>query len=291
MRSSMDLPKNCGDVRDQFSGLFDGTAGLTERALIEAHVEHCAACCEELEQLQETTQRRQRASAVRRLTLTGGTLAVVLMMAVAAYLAYGTPDFQRSGRSLLAPSEKAAPPTALLPSQTAPAASEKPVADGEPRAGEPTPTQPPMVTSPPAEPEARRPIDSALRPRTVAPAPKSRPSAISAEAKGGRRSRTDSREESQASQRVPPSTDVLGQLTVRDRSEAERKLAGLLAGVDGTGRDWQRRGSGVTELVAVVPQLNYSKFTEGLAKIGAWQVEARRSALPEMVRVTVKLIE
>jgi hypothetical protein len=53
----------------------------------------------------------------------------------------------------------------------------------------------------------------------------------------------------------------------------------------------RQRGDKITVIEAVVPNPSYSKFAEGLSRIGSWQIEAGRSRLPDPVRVTVRLVE
>jgi len=86
------------------------------------------------------------------------------------------------------------------------------------------------------------------------------------------------------------SVDVVGRLSVKNRSGAERDLEALFTRAGGTTLSRQR-GPKVTVIEAVVPQPSYDKFTEGLSRIGSWQVEAGRSPLPQLVRVTVRLAE
>ncbi len=286
---------NCGDVRELFSVLFDGKTGLTERALVEAHVTQCAACRQELEHREQAVRssRRRLSPGPIPLKLVGGAATIVLVTALAVYLAHRPSEFQLAARLPVVPSESAAPSASPMPTQSTPAPPKQSTASPELRATDPMPTQPSAVASRPAQSQARLPTGPALPPHTETSEPGQVPrhSAISTEAKRGRPFRTESKDAARASQGVPPSTDVLGQLTVKDRSEAKRQLAGLLAGVDGTGTDWQHRGSSLTEVDTVVSQPNYSKFAEGLARIGFWQVEARRSPLPDMVRVKVRLTE
>ena len=49
--------------------------------------------------------------------------------------------------------------------------------------------------------------------------------------------------------------------------------------------------SKITVIEAVVPNPSYGEFAEGLTRIGSCQIEARRSRVPDLVRVTVRLVE
>ena len=80
-------------------------------------------------------------------------------------------------------------------------------------------------------------------------------------------------------------TDVVVQIAVRDRGAAERGVNMLLAQLGGTNLG---QAEGAT-IVAVVPQSSYGEFTRGLAQIGAWNLEASRSSLPDPVHVAVRL--
>ena len=76
------------------------------------------------------------------------------------------------------------------------------------------------------------------------------------------------------------------QLSVRDRSAAERDLSILFARV---GASQVRRQAEFT-FVAVVPQSSYGEFTRGMAQIGAWQMETDRSTVPDPVHVAIRLV-
>jgi hypothetical protein len=80
-------------------------------------------------------------------------------------------------------------------------------------------------------------------------------------------------------------TDVVVQISVRDRRVAERDVNMLLARLGGTNLG---HAEGAT-IVAVVPQSSYGEFTRGLAQIGSWNLEASRSSLPDPVHVAVRL--
>ena len=91
-----------------------------------------------------------------------------------------------------------------------------------------------------------------------------------------------------AAKRAAPSADAVTGIAVRDRDAAERDLAELIARVGGreTGR---RREEEATIVEAVVPQPRYAEFTQSLARIGAWRVEAERPDLPAQVHVILRL--
>lgn len=91
-----------------------------------------------------------------------------------------------------------------------------------------------------------------------------------------------------AAKRAAPSADAVTGIAVRDRDAAERDLAELIARVGGreTGR---RREQDATIVEAVVPQPRYAEFTQSLARLGAWRVEAERPDLPAQVHVILRL--
>ena len=94
---------------------------------------------------------------------------------------------------------------------------------------------------------------------------------------------------------VPPATarsavDVVGRLRVKSRSEAEREIGVLVARAGGSFVSRQR-GPTTTVVEASVPHASYVVFAQGVARIGSWQIEAERSPLPDLVKVTVRLAE
>ncbi len=91
-----------------------------------------------------------------------------------------------------------------------------------------------------------------------------------------------------AAKRAQPPADVIAGVAVKDRDATERDLAQLIARVGGS--ETQRRQEGDTMIVeALIPQARYAEFSEGLARIGPWQVEAERRDLPAQVRVILRL--
>jgi hypothetical protein len=88
--------------------------------------------------------------------------------------------------------------------------------------------------------------------------------------------------------RALPSADVVARVAVKDRDAAERELAALLARVGGSVTQ-RRAEEDATVIEAVIPQPRYAEFSEGLARVGAWQVESERPDLPARVRVILRL--
>ncbi len=280
---------NCRDARECFSALLDGDLGLTEQAPLELHLSQCAACRQELESLQRKRSPRsvswlpRRGAALRippKLLAAATTLVLVAVLAVFV--------FQRSGELELAFRHWAFPNPSVesppLPLPTPPlVASTEPAIRSETPAGAPptTPVPTPSAPSPAARtPEASKPGRPAQQvPKAKSGAKQEAPSAgaaaiPTASLAGGK----------------PGAMDVVGRLLVKSRSAAERDLAALLARAGGSALSRQR-GPRITVIEALVPHPGYGRFTEGLARIGTWQVEAGRSALPDPVRVTVRLEE
>jgi hypothetical protein len=82
--------------------------------------------------------------------------------------------------------------------------------------------------------------------------------------------------------------DVVAGIAVRDRDAAERDLSELIARVGGR-EAGRRREAEATVVEAIVPQARYAEFTQGLARLGAWRVEAERPDLPAQVHVILRL--
>jgi len=83
---------------------------------------------------------------------------------------------------------------------------------------------------------------------------------------------------------------VVGLLQVKNRSDAERNVAALFARAGGTAVSRQQ-GPSVSVLEGGIPQANYGTFAQGLTRIGSWRVEAERSPLPDIVKVSVRVAE
>ena len=90
----------------------------------------------------------------------------------------------------------------------------------------------------------------------------------------------------------PPvsATHVVGRLSAKNPGTAPRDFLALLTHVGGTelGRSQRVR---FTAVEVLVPQSRYNEFTEGLARIGSWRLEAARFPLPDAVRMTIRVGE
>jgi hypothetical protein len=85
-------------------------------------------------------------------------------------------------------------------------------------------------------------------------------------------------------------TVVAGRLAVEDRDVAERALSQLLSRVKATELSRRRDPSGVV-LEVLVSKEAYPELTEGLARIGAWTLEAEPAELPAQVPLRLRLLE
>jgi hypothetical protein len=153
--------------------------------------------------------------------------------------------------------------------RAAPAEPESGVALAALSVGRPEPAVA-RTPAPPAAPSA--PVQKAEPARAPLPAPR----------------RVETASPEPVPRRLPPLAHVAGQLSVKNRGVAERDLGALLARTGGSLVGTDRDGA-VMFVDAVVPQSGYQEFTRGLARIGAWRVEAERSPLPEDVHLTIRV--
>jgi hypothetical protein len=161
-----------------------------------------------------------------------------------------------------------APPAASTPAPAAPA---------PPGARETAPPAPPARSAP--EPKQQTPAPSATpeaenrmrleRSPDAARAARAGPPALGAK-------------------RAAPAADVVARVAVKDRDAAERDLAELIARVGGTVAE-RRTEAETTVVEALIPQPRYAEFTDSVARIGAWRLEAERPDLPAQIRVILRL--
>ena len=277
----------CEDARECFPLLLEGKIRLTELAVVEAHISQCATCRAELDRLQERKPRARASRALsggmpepavpdvsgrRRLLLFAvlaslATIAILIALAVHAYQ-------QNHERHRIVTEAMTGAGDRAERESREPAPTESPVPPPPPA---PAPRPIPPVAQAPRPGVASRSAD--LGPRRATPLPAAPPASRSAVPPA-------------APPRESPSTspatalDVVVQLSVKDRSAAERDLSSLLARVGAT----QVRRQQDFTFVAVVPQSRYGELTRGMAQIGSWQMETERSTVPDPVHVAVRLV-
>lgn len=177
------------------------------------------------------------------------------------------PTSRSDGKEELADARDA-PPSAPAPSPVTPRSDTDAAASGPAARG---PAAPPPSGKVEAPAESRQAENRQSSPGPGVETPRAAPSAPRLAAK-----------------RAAPSPDVIAGVAVRDRDAAERDLSELIARVGGreTGR---RREEEATLVEAIVPQARYAEFSQGLARLGAWRLEAERPDLPAQVHVILRL--
>lgn len=250
--------------------------------------------------------------------------AVVMVGLLAVYLFERTPELQQAAREVAPRQEPAAPakerppelladkatPRSPAPSIPAPAEPPAPGADERDRADAPRSQEvnPQITASPPAVGFPAPPAAS-TPPPIAAPSPQAKPeakteAAPSENVAGAARSEVESRQKALppsadstraapssprlGAKRAAPPPDVVARVAVKDRDAAERELAALIARVGGSVTQ-RRHEDEATVVEAVIPQPRYAEFSESLARIGTWRVEAERRDLPAQVRVILRL--
>lgn len=255
---------NCHEARGRFAELLGGELGLTEWATVEAHVGQCAECGEVLDQLYRTTpEGRTRRPAVfaevpDRSGRRGGLPSLTRQAAATAVLVLviglGIFAIERRYEVWLAGLRS------VLPSL-----SESGISGRDSRA-QAAPREP---LAPPGGASTIEPQPEEAAPAAAAPASRVRPEPVP----------------ESASPAGTSNTDVVIQLSVQDRREAERHVKTLIARLGGT-----RLGrKPAATMILVVPRASYGELTRGLAQIGSWQMESDAVALPDPVHVAVRL--
>jgi len=308
---------NCQEAHEDFSALLDGDIGLTERVPLEAHLRTCAECRQELENLPKKKgaarpigwRPRLRRSVTSRIpakfleVAVSVTLVAVLVLVVLERRA----ELELAFRHWvpLVPPIGGRPPQSEPPMVASTEPATRPETPSGARPTAPLPVQSPTSTLPaavgaPLPPSVARdvPAGRSAKPGVSKPG---QPEPQARKSKGGGTKR-EGPSGAEPSSRVPVTAraaapgdtqrpvDVVGRLLVRRRSGAERDVAALLARAGGTTLSRQR-GPTITVVHGVVPHSNYGNFAAGLRGIGSWQLEAVRSPLPDLLRVTVRLAE
>jgi hypothetical protein len=179
------------------------------------------------------------------------------------------------------PQITASPPPVSAPA--APATPAPPPAPSAPTAVSP----PPPMAEPPPEVKAQVKKEAENAAAAARSEAESRQRVLAPRA-GGDSARAGPSASRLAAKRVLPSADVVARVAVKDRDAAERELTALIARLDGSVTQ-RRREDEATVVEAVIPQPRYAEFSDGVARIGAWQVEAERRELPAQVHVILRL--
>lgn len=230
--------------------------------------------------------------------------ALVMIALLAVYVFERTPALRESARQQPAgPEAKREEPSGTRSYEISRSMGERRDAVRAQSGAQPAPASPALdaTTAPPSAPSRPEPAPAAPPPAATAPAAPS----SSAKAEGTAEGRLAENRQPPAEQgaeparaapaaprlaakRAAPSADVVAGIAVRDRDAAERDLAELIARVGGreTGR---RREEEATLVEAVIPQARYAEFTQSLARLGAWRVDAERPDLPAQVHVILRL--
>jgi hypothetical protein len=298
---------NCQDAREQFSALLDGELGLTEWVETEAHVSQCAECGVTLDGLyrlrppDEPGRRRPPMAYVgdsshwrnviahgRRLPpssiafrLVVGAAVITMVTGIVFYAWPGRSAVDIATRALVsratsqpdAPSAKPAPSSRPREDSSA-ARPDVPPSTGRSGAVDGLPA--PKTVTPSASGPAMPPASSTPRQGGPASAEASRPAppAVAPTVK------TESKEDPNDSR-----PDVVVQLSVGNRREAERDLTTLLRVLGGS----TVGGNRSTTIKAVLPRSSYEDFTRGLAQLGSSQMETEGPSLPDPVHVAIRL--
>lgn len=230
--------------------------------------------------------------------------ALVMIALLAVYVFERTPALRESARQQPAgPEAKREEPSGTRSYEISRSMGERRDAVRAQSGAQPAPASPALdaTTAPPSAPSRPEPAPAAPPPAATAPAAPS----SSAKGEGTAEGRLAENRQPPAEQgaeparaapaaprlaakRAAPSADVVAGIAVRDRDAAERDLAELIARVGGreTGR---RREEEATLVEAVIPQARYAEFTQSLARLGAWRVDAERPDLPAQVHVILRL--
>jgi len=319
----------CHDARESLSSLLDEALAPDERREVEAHLEGCVECRLELERLRQTVALLHRVEPARApvgfvdrvaaaaaprpwyrraaaavflplsVKLPVEVTALVMVALLAVYVFERTPALQQAAREEASGKEEPRARLAdkvegpvqagrrLAPTAQAPRGEDRRDALTSRDAPAAAPPPPPVASVPAPPPPVAAPAPVAPAPpaaKTEAPSETKVGSVASPEAEN----RQKAAEPRLAAKRAQPSADVIARVAVKDRDAAERDLAQLIARVGGS--ETQRRQEADSTIVeALIPQARYAEFSESLARIGPWQVEAERPDLPAQVRVILRL--
>ena len=318
----------CHEARELFSAVEDDALDAGEQATLDAHLIGCADCRRELDRFRRTVAlvqglppERAPAGFVDRVVasvqpqpwyvrlarglfvpwatkLPQEAAAVILIAGLAVWVLQRTPEQQQSARL-----EQQAPPRAEAPAPVEPLAPppDAPIAPDASTARNaqitpPAPTAPAPAPAPSATPEKQE-TGEARRLDLQAPRALQKPREEATREPYASRDALDKRRSSsvQGMTAPEPAADVSGRLVIDDPAggatklgDLARRLGGSVAAarsdVAGTRSDGDER---LVELT--VPRDRYPDFAREIARIGRWQPEPEAAALPETVRVRVRI--
>jgi len=310
VRSPQTPAMKCPDAREGFSALHRAGTTLTEWALVEAHLRQCAACRQE-------QARRWQVAAAPRVTRPAALLVLLREFLTAALTLAARASatmIQAVGRGITRSAKRTVRLRSLpaIPLKTSvrtvgvvlvlafvlftlqwtlgPRRDIPSAAAPGPRL-EPTPAVS-FLVQPPVTPAVEPTSAAPAAPRSDGPRQSpARASALSSQ-------RAPAREAAREASPLPvpvralkvSAAHIVGRLSAKDRSAAERDVTALLVGVGGSelGRT---HGVTFTVVEVIMPQSRYNEFTRGLTRLGSWQLEAARSPLPAAVQMTIHVTE
>lgn len=235
--------------------------------------------------------------------------ALVMVALLAVYVFERTPTLQEAAREEKVPREyredrsRQLDPSSRPPAPTPPAPARRAETDRRDAAAsrEQRAPAPPPAPRPPAPP-----VTESTAPAPAGPPPAAKPEAPGETAVGSaprlelepRQKMAERPAEPRpaappaasrlAAKRAQPSADLIARVAVKDRDAAERELTELIGRLGGSATQ-RRRDDDALVVEAVIPHARYGEFSQGLAQIGDWQVEAERQDLPAQMRVILRL--
>jgi len=281
---------NCEDARPWLSARRAGQIALTEWALVEVHLRQCARCREEDARLQQ-----QRADTHPVTSSRGARDCIRKTMEVTRSGLSGAAAAR--GRSLLTAVATEAAPRVIAGLVEAASlgigywASLKRRLRALPAIALELLGRATAWRSIGPGPHDRPPAPKS-EPTGLQPAPPDQPRGFARPAQRAHGAQVPGRDSPPPEPVLSPAAagHVVGRLSVKDRSAAERELSALLGEVDGTELARMHRPR-FTAVQVIVPHGRYREFTHGLTHIGFWKLEVTGFSLPDAVHVTIRVSE
>lgn len=272
----------CHDARELFSALLDETLTRNERADVYGHLATCADCRRELEAVERTVALIRGATPVR-------APAGFVDRVVAA--ARPKPWYARAARAALLPWPVKVPLSAAAILLVGGLAALIFRGVQEPRRSAEYPPTPPATPSTdaaaPERAEARR-ADERAAARDAAPVETFTGARAPVPGENRETSAAAKLEMPRAMSMPAPAADVVARLRAPERDTAERALAALAARLAGAQTGRRLDGDALVVELAV-PRDRYGDFTREAARFGDYRTESEPPALPDTVRIVVRL--